>query len=613
METEYEKPLVLVVDDDPTNLRILVSKLNREYRLGVAKSGTKALEYMGKQIPDLVLLDVMMPDMDGYAVCEHIKRDPRLCDIPVVFISYVDDPSQKTRGFEVGGVDYITKPFHDAEVLARVRTHIMNKQMREQLKRHNAEIGKELDEHRRQLLALLDNLPGLAYRETVIGGIPDARRAVSFVSDGVLGLTGYAPDRFMGEERLGLLDIAHEEDRETIRSAIATALKEHRRWELVYRIITAWGEEKWVWEQSSGAFDASGTLITIEGLVNDITEKQKNELGIRRENEELRERLKARCFNNIVGDSPPMREVFELIARAGATEDCVVVFGESGTGKELVARAIHNQSQRKDGPWVAVNCAALTESLLESELFGHEKGAFTGADKRRDGRFLQADGGTLFLDEIGEISLLMQVKLLRAIQQREIQRVGGDATLKVDVRIVAATNRNLLDEVAAGRFREDLYYRLNVVSIQVPSLQERSEDIPLLAEHFLKVFGERNRKDVKGFTPKAMDMLIKYPWPGNVRELENAVERAVVLLFGSYVSERELPLAVTQAYEQEDDAEPSALSVPLEGATLEDVEREAILRMLDSVGDNKSEAAKRLGISRKTLHTKLKRYGQEQD
>lgn len=222
METEYEKPLVLVVDDDPTNLRILVSKLNREYRLGVAKSGTKALEYMGKQIPDLVLLDVMMPDMDGYAVCEHIKRDPRLCDIPVVFISYVDDPSQKTRGFEVGGVDYITKPFHDAEVLARVRTHIMNKQMREQLKRHNAEIGKELDEHRRQLLALLDNLPGLAYRETVIGGIPDARRAVSFVSDGVLGLTGYAPDRFMGEERLGLLDIAHEEDRETIRSAIGS-------------------------------------------------------------------------------------------------------------------------------------------------------------------------------------------------------------------------------------------------------------------------------------------------------------------------------------------------------------------------------------------------------
>ncbi len=258
---------------------------------------------------------------------------------------------------------------------------------------------------------------------------------------------------------------------------------------------------------------------------------------------------------------------------------------------------------------MAVNCAALSENLLESELFGHEKGAFTGADRRRDGRFLQADGGTLFLDEIGEISLLMQVKLLRAIQQREIQRVGGDATLKVDVRLVAATNRDLLAEVAAGRFREDLYYRLNVVSLQVPSLQERREDIPLLAEHFLRIFGERNRKDVKGFTPRAMDMLVKYPWPGNVRELENAIERAVVLLFGSYISERELPLAVTQAAER---AEETSFS-PLEGATLEEVEREAILRMLDCVGDNKSEAAKRLGISRKTLHTKLKRYGQEGD
>ena len=312
----------------------------------------------------------------------------------------------------------------------------------------------------------------------------------------------------------------------------------------------------------------------------------------------------------IVGNSPAIRRMLEMIHTVAPSEATVLITGKSGTGKELVARAIHNQSRRKDGPWVAVNCAALTESLLESELFGPEKGAFTGADKRRDGRFLQADGGTLFLDEIGEISLLMQVKLLRAIQQREIQRVGGDATLKVDVRIVAATNRNLLDEVAAGRFREDLYYRLNVVSIQVPSLQERREDIPLLAEHFLKVFGERNRKDVKGFTPKAMDMLVKYPWPGNVRELENAVERAVVLLFGSTISERELPLAVTQAYEREEASPPAVLP---EGATLEEVEREAILRMLDSVGDNKSEAAKRLGISRKTLHTKLKRYGQESD
>lgn len=311
----------------------------------------------------------------------------------------------------------------------------------------------------------------------------------------------------------------------------------------------------------------------------------------------------------IVGDSPAVRRMLEMIHTVAPSEATVLINGRSGTGKELVARAIHSQSRRKDGPWVAVNCAALSESLLESELFGHEKGAFTGADRRRDGRFLQADGGTLFLDEIGEISPLMQVKLLRAIQQREIQRVGSDTTLKVDVRIVAATNRNLQEEVAAGRFREDLYYRLNVVSIQVPSLQERREDIPLLAEHFLRVFGERNRKDVRGFTPQAMDMLVKYPWPGNVRELENAIERAVVLLFGNMVSERELPSAVVQAAGAQTGAS-EAEALP-ENATLEALEREAILRMLDSVGDNKSEAAKRLGISRKTLHTKLKRYGQD--
>ena len=377
-------------------------------------------------------------------------------------------------------------------------------------------------------------------------------------------------------------------------------------------VMTAWQSvETAVAALRLGAYDYLEKPLDFD-LLHLTLERALDHTRLAAENRELREYIRE-SPSGLLGRSPRMRELIEMVNTVAPTEATVLITGESGTGKERVARAIQEASARRGKAFVTVNCAALTESLLEYELFGHEKGAFTGADKRRDGRFLQADGGTLFLDEIGEISLLMQVKLLRAIQQREIQRVGGDATLKVDVRIVAATNRNLLDEVAAGRFREDLYYRLNVVSIQVPSLQERSEDIPLLAEHFLKVFGERNRKDVKGFTPKAMDMLIKYPWPGNVRELENAVERAVVLLFGSYVSERELPLAVTQAYEQEDDTEPSALSVPLEGATLEDVEREAILRMLDSVGDNKSEAAKRLGISRKTLHTKLKRYGQEQD
>ena len=613
METEYEKPLVLVVDDDPTNLRILVSKLNREYRLGVAKSGTKALEYMGKQIPDLVLLDVMMPDMDGYAVCEHIKRDPRLCDIPVVFISYVDDPSQKTRGFEVGGVDYITKPFHDAEVLARVRTHIMNKQMREQLKRHNAEIGKELDEHRRQLLALLDNLPGLAYRETVIGGIPDARRAVSFVSDGVLGLTGYAPDRFMGEERLGLLDIAHEEDRETIRSAIATALKEHRRWELVYRIITAWGEEKWVWEQSSGAFDASGTLITIEGLVNDITEKQKNELGIRRENEELRERLKARCFNNIVGDSPPMREVFELIARAGATEDCVVVFGESGTGKELAARAVHECSARCDKPFIAVNCGAIPENLFESEFFGYKKGAFTGALADRKGCLDRADGGTLFLDELGELSLSAQTKLLRAIEGQGFTPVGGSDLHKPNFRIIAATNRNLAERVASGQMREDFFYRIHVIPIHLPPLRQRKEDIPLLIEYFLNAYPRVG--DLPALNGEVMQAFMQYDWPGNIRELHNTLYRYLTLgkvqLGTLQVGSGQLP-AGGQTGTGEAEHRQALPQEPLASA-LDRFEREYLLETLRRNDWKRAETADILGIDRRTLFSKIKQFDLEDE
>lgn len=300
----------------------------------------------------------------------------------------------------------------------------------------------------------------------------------------------------------------------------------------------------------------------------------------------------------MVGDSPAMRALLNNIALVAPSDATVLIHGESGTGKELVARALHASSRR---PLVILNCAALNESLLESELFGHEKGAFTGADKRREGRFVEADGGTLFLDEIGDISPLMQVRLLRAIQEREVQRVGSNQTLSVDVRLIAATHRDLAEEVSAGRFRQDLYYRLNVVTIDMPPLRQRKEDIPQLARYFLQRYAERNRKAVQGFTPQAMDLLIHYAWPGNIRELENAVERAVVLLTGEYISERELPLAiagtsVSDAPHGEDIIQP-----------LVEVEKEAILVALEKTGGNKTEAARQLGITRKTLLAKLSR------
>jgi len=308
----------------------------------------------------------------------------------------------------------------------------------------------------------------------------------------------------------------------------------------------------------------------------------------------------------IIGRSPVMLELLEMISFVAPTEATVLISGESGTGKELIASALHQNSARKKGPFVKVNCAALVETLLESELFGHEKGAFTGADRKREGKFVQADHGTLFLDEIADTSPAMQVKLLRVLQEHELQRVGGQDVIEVDVRLVAATNKILEDEVKTGHFREDLYYRLNVVSLHVPPLRERHEDISLLAEHFLERYGVKNNRRISGITPKCMDILLHYPWPGNVRELENAMERGVILMRGDYLDEESLPIPIKKwAQEESGDVTPDLGGLP---SSLEEAEKLVILKILDEVDGNKSEAARRLGITRKTLQSKLNKY-----
>ncbi len=307
-------------------------------------------------------------------------------------------------------------------------------------------------------------------------------------------------------------------------------------------------------------------------------------------------------ITSIIGNSPPMVELLEMITFVAPTEATVLISGESGTGKELVAEALHHNSLRRSGPFIKVNCAALAESLLESELFGHEKGAFTGADRRREGKFVQADGGTLFLDEIGETTQAMQVKLLRVLQEHELQRVGGEETISVDVRILAATNRDLEDEVRRGNFREDLYYRLNVVMLPVPPLRERVGDIPLLVQHFATLFARKNRRRLEGITPECMALLSRYPWPGNVRELENAIERGIILMRGEQLTEKSLPLTVQKLAE---DAESGGGGRP---ASLFEIEKETIFQTLDETKGNKSEAARRLGITRKTLQNKLHKY-----
>jgi len=372
-------------------------------------------------------------------------------------------------------------------------------------------------------------------------------------------------------------------------------------------IMTAYSSvETAVEAMKNGAYDYLTKPLDFDELRLTM-ERAMEHSHLREENRLLRESLGTHFdTHNIIGASPAMIRLMETVAQVATSEATVLITGESGTGKEMIAGAIHFNSLRKDGPFIKINCAAITETLLESELFGHEKGAFTGAYRRKEGRFRQAHGGTLFLDEVSEMSLAMQVKLLRVLQEREITRVGGEEVVKVDVRIIAATNKDLMAEIRAGRFRDDLYYRLNVVAIAMPPLRERREDIPLLAQHFLEQFSEKNRKQIKGFTPQAMDRLLRYEWPGNVRELMNAVERAVVLAWAEYLSEQEFPLIIRETGPA--DGWPEGDSGTGE-MPLGEVEKTTILRTLELSNGNKSEAARRLGITRRTLHKKLKAYG----
>jgi len=333
-----------------------------------------------------------------------------------------------------------------------------------------------------------------------------------------------------------------------------------------------------------------------------VVERAMEKAKLLQETLALRERLRQRnAFGHIVTEDAKMRSLLDLVAQVGPSKATVLITGESGTGKELIAEALCAASPRANAPFVRLHCAALAESLLESELFGHEKGAFTGAVGRREGRFKQADGGTLFLDEIGEIPQGTQVKLLRFLQEKSFERVGGNETLKVDVRLVAATNRDLKAEIKKGSFREDLFYRLNVIAVELPPLRDRRQDIGPLASFFLGRYAKENGRNIEGFTERTLKLLSGYDWPGNVRELENVIERAVVLCDAPQVDVRHLPASLVPA-EQRDGAP------PIPGSTIQDLERYAILKTLEACGGSTSKAANILGVSPRKIQYKLHEY-----
>jgi two-component system, NtrC family, response regulator AtoC len=374
-------------------------------------------------------------------------------------------------------------------------------------------------------------------------------------------------------------------------------------------LLTAYGNvETAVEAMKRGAYDFLTKPVNLDHL-DLLLHRALRSRDVESENLQLRQALDDKFgMENLIGNSPAMVALFDTIRQAAPTQATVLIQGESGTGKELVAQAVHRLSTRAKGPFVAVHCAALSASLLESELFGHEKGAFTGAASRRRGRFELADGGTLFLDEISEIEASVQVKLLRVLEERTFERVGGDQPVEVDIRLVAATNRNLRQRVEEGKFREDLFFRLDVVDVMLPPLRERTGDVPLLCGRFVEEFSTRNNKQIKGITQDAINLLVAYAWPGNVRELRNTIEKMVVLAHGDRLTARDVPVNIKSAA-RDTDAGPASTLAPVAAAdSLAASERAMIREALCRHDGNRTAAAKVLGISRRTLHRKLRQY-----
>ncbi len=493
---------ILVVDDTRANIGFLLETLSQAgYRVRVAPDGETALEQVQYAAPDLVLLDVMMPGIDGFETCRRLRKLPNQSQLPVIFMTALSDTQDKVRAFAAGANDYVTKPFQSEEVLARVRVHLARRMLETKLEEANRELESRVAARTSELTAALNELQVLKGR-----------------------------------------------------------LQQENRY-----------------------------------LKQEIAE--------------------ANHGGEIVGSSPALREVLSQVAVVARTDSTVLIHGETGTGKELIARALHEGSSRRERPMIKLNCSAISAGLVESELFGHVKGAFTGATDRRIGRFELADGGTLFLDEVSELPLETQAKLLRVLQEQEFEPVGSSRTQKVNVRVIAATNRDLAADSRGGRFRADLFYRLNVFPIELPPLRDRPEDIEALAVHFMRRMGRKMGKVLTEIEPETLRALKAHPWPGNIRDLQNTIERAAVLAQGN-------ALRVDWRLDYPESIQPTAVSAakantpgspPASNAqSLEAVERNhiiAVLKKTRGVVEGPQGAAKLLQMNASTTRFRMRKLG----
>ncbi len=604
-----DENIILLVDDNPTNLQVLYQTLQgMDFKILIAKNGKDALQIARKSQPALILLDIMMPGMDGFEVLRRLKQDGQTSKSAVIFLSALDETENKVKGLGMGAVDYIAKPFQSAEVIARVKTHL---RIRE-LERHLEQKNQQLKQSREHILQVMHE--GLIELEL------DGK--IRYVNPAALSITGWDNEDLLGLDFHQYLQHSDQQGNKIppAQSAIYRHLQER---------TACQSDNECFWHKRQYCFPVEYSLTPLQDssflIFKDISKRKQAEEQLKQalaqvselkeklqiENQYLQRELQSeRNFSGIIGQSKALKKVLEQVEQVAKTDTTVLIQGESGTGKEAIARAIHDLSHRRDKPLVKVNCGAISQSLVESELFGHVKGAFTSAVHDRQGYFETADGGSIFLDEIGELSLDIQVKLLRVLQEQEIQAVGSTEVKKVDVRIIAATNRDLNEMVNQQTFRMDLFYRLNVFPLTIPPLRERKEDLPLLIAHFLEVFSSRLNKNLKSLSAESMDLLYDYSWPGNIRELQNVIERAAILASSEIVEidEALLPGRLMQT-------EPAAEALPAtadEQMTLAENERYFITRTLEKVNwvvGGKKGAAELLGLPVSTLRSKMKKLG----
>jgi PAS domain S-box-containing protein len=618
---ETKRELILLADDNADIRAYLSRLLSDRYEVHAVPDGHQALEAARQLRPALILADVMMPRLDGFGLLRAIRDDLALCSTPVILVSARAGEESRVEGLQADADDYLVKPFGSRELLARVATHVRMAELRrvtaerEERLRNEAELQRrtlqatqdllaetsrlyrDLGERERESRMIVETIPGLVASLTPTG-------EVEFVNKQVIEYCGQGLEEM---KQWGTNGTVHVDDLPHVVELFTRGITLGEPYDFDARIRRFDGVYRWFQVRGLPLRDIGGQIARWYCLLSDVEDRKRaeTELGalkdqLYKENLVLRDEVdRTSMFEEIVGTSPALQPALARVAKVARTDSTVLITGETGTGKELVARAIHRRSARASRAFVSVNCAAIPRDLIASELFGHEKGAFTGATQRRLGRFELAHAGTIFLDEVGELPIETQVALLRVLQEREFERVGGSASVRIDVRVIAATNRDLQAAIEVGTFRSDLFYRLNVFPIAVPALRERADDIPLLVQYFIDRYARKSGKTIRRVNTRTLDQLRSYPWPGNVRELQNVIERSVIVCDTDEFTVDESWLSTRPAIEGS-----LALSGTVaahEKAVIEDALRACGGRVFGPSG-----AAARLGIPRSTLESKIR-------